>query len=275
MGNVIQDLLNPDFILIGESDEKSGEILEFFYKNICVFSPPIKRMSIFNSEITKIALNTYVTSKISYANMLAELCEKISGGNIDIVTDALGCDSRIGHKYLKGGLGYGGPCFPRDNRALVYTAKNFGVSLPIAEATDRINQCQVPRLVEKILALLPQNGRIGILGLSYKPDTDVIEKSQGFEIAKILSEKKVSVTAYDPATAEKTQKILNNVTFADSLKESVKNSDIVLIAVPWKEFKNIEPSWLKQGVILFDCWRILDGKKYEQKGKYIGLGINY
>ncbi len=275
LGNVIHDLLNPDFILMGESDERSGEILESFYKNICGSNPPIKRMSIVNAEITKIALNTYVTSKISYANMLAELCEKIPGGNVDVVTDALGCDTRIGRKYLKGGLGYGGPCFPRDNKALVYTAKNFGASLPIAEATDEINQRQVPRLVERILSLLPQNGKVSILGLSYKPDTDVIEKSQGFEIAKALSEKKIPVTAYDPATAEKTRQVLSNVVFANSLEESVKNSDLVLISVPWKEFENIKPGWLKQGAILFDCWRMLDEKKYRGKVKYIGLGINY
>jgi len=275
LGNVIRDLLNPDFILIGQSDEKSGAILESFYKNICASTVPIKRMGIVNAEITKISLNTYVTSKISYANMLAELCEKIPEGNVDVVTDALGCDSRIGRKYLKGGLGYGGPCFPRDNKALVQTAKKFGASLPLAEATDQINQRQVPRLVERILALLPQNGRISILGLSYKPDTDVVEKSQAFEIAKILSEKNVPVKVYDPATSEKTKQALSRVEFARSLEEAVLAADMILISVPWPEFKNIEPGWLKKGAILFDCWRFLDASKYKDNVKYIGLGINY
>lgn len=275
LGNVISGLLEPDFVLIGESSQKGGEILENFYKGLCQKNPPIKKMSIINAEITKIALNTYVTTKISYANMLAELCEKIPGANVDVVTDALGCDSRIGHKYLKGALGYGGPCFPRDGRALIYTAEKFGISLPIAKATDEINQRQVPRLVKKILNFLSENGRVSILGLSYKPDTDVIEESQGLEIAKILSEKKIPVTVYDPAAMKNARQILNNIAFANSLKESVENSDIVLLTIPCKEFKEIEPDWFKPGAILIDCWRMLDPQKYGERVKYIGLGINY
>ena len=166
-------------------------------------------------------------------------------------------------------------CFPRDNRALVFTAKNFGVSLPIAEATDEINRHQVPRLVEKILNLLPQNGRVSVLGLSYKPDTDVVEKSQGLEVAKALLEKKIPLIVYDPAVAGSTKNILRGAVFADSLKEAVKNSDMVVITIPWKEFLDIEPDWLKPGAILIDCWRQLNSEKYGKKVKYLGLGINY
>jgi len=274
LGNVINGLLKPDFVLIGESDKKSGDILESFYKNLCLNNPPIKRMSIVNAEITKIALNTFVTTKISYANMLAELCEKIPGGNIDVVTDALGCDKRIGHKYLKGALGYGGPCFPRDNRALMSTAKKFGVSLPIAEATDKINRYQISRLVEKISSLLPKNGRVCILGLSYKTDTNVIEESQSVEIAKELSEKGISVTAFDPQAMENAKKVLNKVSFANSLKEAVESSNVIVITIPWEEFKTIEPDWLKPGAILFDCWKILDAQKYKKTGKYLAVGIS-
>ena len=166
-----------------------------------------------------------------------------------------------------------GPCFPRDNRALIYTAKKFGITLPIAEATDRINKHQVPRLVEKILSLLPQNGKVSILGLSYKPDTNVIEESQGLELAKILSERGVSVTAYDPAAMENAKKVLSNeVIFANSLRESLQKANLIVIAIPWPEFKNIEPDWLKPGTILIDCWRILAPKKYEATN-YFGLGI--
>ncbi len=274
LGDVIDDLLNPDFVLIGESDKKSGDILELFYKNICHNNPPIKRMSIINAEITKIALNTYVTTKISYANMLAELCEKVPGGNVDVVTDALGSDTRIGHKYLKGALGYMGPCFPRDNRAFIYTAKKFGVSLPIAEATDEINRHQVPRLVERILSILPKSGKITILGISYKPNTNVIEESQGLELAKVLSEKGIPVDVYDPKAMEAAKTYLNKVLFASSLEEAVKGADLILIATPWEEFKNIEANWLKPKAILFDCWRILDPKKYEGVAKYLPLGFN-
>ncbi len=274
LGNVIDDILNPDFVLIGESDKKSGDILETFYNNICLNNPPVKRMSIINAEITKIALNTYVTTKISYANMLAELCEKIPGANVDVVTDALGSDTRIGHKYLKGALGYSGPCFPRDNRAFIYTAKKFGVSLPIAKATDEINRRQVPRLLERILSVLPKAGRITVLGVSYKPNTNVAEESQGLELAKVLSEKGIPVSVYDPKAMEEANKVLNNVKFANSLKEAIQDADLILIATPWEEFKNIEPDWLKPKVILFDCWRILDPQRYEGIAEYLPLGVN-
>lgn len=273
LGNVIYGLLNPDFVLIGESDKKSGDFLEVFYKNTCLNNPPIKRMAIINAEITKIALNTYVTTKISYANMLAELCERIPGGNINIVTDALGCDTRIGRKYLRGALGYGGPCFPRDNRALTYIAKKFGVSFPIAEATDRINKYQVPRLTNKILKHLPQKGNVCILGLSYKTDTNVIEESQGIEVAKQLSEKGVSVTVYDPAAMENAKQFLKKVIFAKSLKEAVKEKDVILITTPWAEFKNINPKYLGRKTVLIDCWQILDPKKFSGIN-YLQLGVN-
>jgi UDPglucose 6-dehydrogenase len=274
LGSVIHDLLNPDFVLIGESDKKSGDILENFYKNLCENNPPIKRMNFSNAELAKIALNTFLTTKISYANMLAQICERLPGGNVDVVTSTIGLDRRIGSKGLKSALGYGGPCLPRDNRALIYTAKKFGTSLPIAEATDKINQYQVPQLIEKILALLPQGGKVTILGLSYKPDTNVIEESQGLELAKTLSEKGILVTVYDPAAMENAKKVLNKVIFANSLREAVEKVDLIVIATPWPEFKNIDPNWLKPGTIFFDCWRILDSDKYKKVGKYFALGIS-
>lgn len=277
LGNVIHALLNPDFVLMGESDSKSGDILEEFYKNMCENHAPIKRMSIVNAEITKIALNTFVTTKMSYVNMLSELCEKIPGGNIDVVTDALGNDTRIGHKYLKGAIGYGGPCFPRDNRALSFVAKKFGTSLPMAEVTDKINQHQVPRIMEKILSLLPQNGSVTILGLSYKPDTNVVEESQGLEIARQLSEKGIPVTSYDPAAMENAKQILKKVNFAESMKESLAKSDVIVIATPWPEFKNITAEYFKREKgkpVLIDCWRMADFKEYEDVLDYYPLGVN-
>lgn len=128
LGTVIRDFLNPDFILIGESDSHSGEILESLYKQVCENDPPIARMCIINAELTKLAVNTYVTIKITFANMLARICERLPGADVDVVTSALGLDSRIGRKYLKGSIGYGGPCFPRDNGALKTLARSIGTS---------------------------------------------------------------------------------------------------------------------------------------------------
>jgi len=276
LGSVISDLLNPDFILIGESDSKSGDILQAFYQEACNNNPPIKRMNIVNAEITKIALNTFVTTKISYANMIAELCERLPGGNIDMVTDALGCDTRIGHKYLKGAIGFGGPCFPRDNRAIVYSAQKFGLSLPLARATDKINKYQASRLIEKIIKHLPKQGKVGILGLSYKPDTNVIEESQVVEIVEKLAQRGIPIIVYDPAAMDNAKRVLaNKVEYASSFKECLQASDVVFLATAWSDFRKIEPSDFKEeDTVLIDCWRMLTPENYGEKVTYIPLGIN-
>lgn len=277
LGSVIRDLLHPDFILIGESDSESGDILESFYKKLCEENPPIKRMNIVNAEITKIALNTYVTTKISYANMLAELCEKVPGGNVDVVTGALGDDSRIGHKFLRGGTAYGGPCFPRDNRALSYTARKFGLSLPIAEATDAINKNQTKRLVDLILSHLPSEGKAGILGLSYKPGTNVIEESQGMALALALRENNIPVIVYDPLGMESARHILDeSVEYALSSEELLRTSHVVCLITPWEEFRSLEPSLFENQnmkLVVIDCWRHLNPEKLQGIVTYIPLGI--
>src|SRR5437588_7710132 len=129
---------------------------------MCESEPHIQRMNFVNAELTKLSVNTFVTTKISYANMLAQVCETLPGADVDIVTAALGCDSRIGVKYLKGALGYGGPCFPRDNVAFGALARTNGVPALVAEATDELNRRQVPRLGKLLLEKLPQDGKVGI-----------------------------------------------------------------------------------------------------------------
>lgn len=274
LGQVIHDLLNPDFLMIGEFDKRSGDILEAFYKELCQ-GIPIRRMSIINAEIAKISLNVYITNKISYANMLAELCERFPKGDVDIITDAIGYDSRIGHKYLKGALGYGGTCFPRDTRAFLYTAEKVGLSFPLPEAVETINRRQVERIIEKILSLLPEGGTVGVLGLSYKPSTNVVEESQALEVAKCLAEKGINTLVYDPVAMENAKEVLGDkAKYAFSLQDCCQKSDLILIAVPWREFKQIKPEWL-EGKTIIDCWKILQlGKmknvRYFAIGKYSG-----
>ncbi len=146
LGNVIRDMLEPDMVLIGESDPRAGDVLERLYRGVCENDPPFRRMSLVNAELTKIAVNTYVTMKISYANALADMCERLPGADVDTVTDALGLDTRIGPKYLRGAIAYGGPCFPRDNKAFAVLARDLGAEPLLAEATDAVNVAQTDRL---------------------------------------------------------------------------------------------------------------------------------
>ncbi len=276
LGSVIRDMLNPDMILIGESDEHSGRILEELYTGVCESNPRINRMNYVNAELTKLSVNTFVTTKISYANMLAQVCETLPGADVDVVTTAIGCDSRIGQKYLKGALGYGGPCFPRDNVAFSALAAGNGVPALLAEATDQMNRRQVPRLGEIILSRLPEGGTAGVLGLSYKPNTDVIEESQGVALAKHLLESGARVVVYDPAAMDNARlQLKGNVTFAGSAADCAAQSDVLAITTPWPEFKNLAPENLKHGAglpVVLDCWRLLPRERFEGLVDYLMLG---
>ncbi|MEX0269689.1 UDP-glucose/GDP-mannose dehydrogenase family protein [Leptolyngbyaceae cyanobacterium UHCC 1019] len=280
LGNVIHDMLNPDFILIGESDPKSGAMLEEIYLQMSNGNPPVSHMNLVNAELAKISVNTFVTTKISYANMLSEICERIPGADVDVVTNAIGQDSRIGKKYLKGATGYGGPCFPRDNVAFGVIAHSVGANPAIAVATDEINRNQATRLANHLLPKLTSTSKVGILGLSYKPDTNVIEQSQGLALAKELLSQGFSVVLYDPLALENVQQILGDQPeYADSAKDCVQRVDAVVITTSSKEFQTLVPEDFVSNnssaklKLLLDCWRVLDRSQFSQVCEYLALGV--
>jgi len=277
LGSVIRDFLNPDFVLVGESDNSAGDLLAGFYQSICDNHPPIARMSLVNAELTKISINTFVTMKITFANMLAAICEQLPGGDIDQVTAGLGLDSRIGPRYLKGALGYGGPCFPRDNLALAYLARQLGQSAPLAEATDEYNRTIVDRLTERITAHSKDGSVVAILGLAYKPDTGVVEESQGLQLAGRLAAKGLKIMVYDPLALENARRALGNaVHYAGSVEECAQKADLLVIANPDREFEHLhtEQLVLRPGQIVFDAWRSLR-RQFVNNGEvaYLPLGL--
>ena len=201
---------------------------------------PAARMSLENAELTKISVNTFVTTKITFANMLAEICEKIPGGNVDVVTNALGLDKRIGPKYLTGSIGYGGPCFPRDNVALSFIAKQLGVPAALAETTDLMNRSIAEKVSKKILPMIRKGSTVAILGLSYKPFSHVTEESQGVFIAKHLSKHGIRVVAFDPMSSEMNlEEIRRDIVVLDSIDECLKHAEAVLITTPDPIFKSL------------------------------------
>jgi UDPglucose 6-dehydrogenase len=276
LGSVVRDMLTPDMILIGESDPRSGGILEELYSGVCESNPRIQRMNYVNAELTKLSVNTFVTTKISYANMLAQICETLPGADSDVVTAALGCDTRIGTKYLKGALGYGGPCFPRDNVAFSALARANGVPALLAEATDALNKRQVPRLANLVLSQLPKGGTVGVLGLSYKPNTEVIEESQGVAIAQALLEAGARVVVYDPTAMENARRVLNgDAIFAANAAECVRQSDVLAITTPWAEFQELPLSAFQRSagdMTVLDCWRVLPERIADSIENYLTLG---
>ena len=278
LGNVIHNFLHPDFVLIGESDRQSGETLERFYMHFCRTKAAIHRMNYINAELAKIAVNTFITMKISFGNMIARICEQLPDAHSETVTRAVGADRRIGTHYLKGALGYGGPCFPRDNKAFSFVARRLGLRAYSAEATDRINRNQIDWLASYVLEKVRPNDVIAILGLSYKPDTDVIDESQGVALAKVLLRKKRRLVLYDPAAMPEAAKLLEGqVTFARNLAEALRKAQLIVITTPWREFMDLDGRTLASSnghpKMVLDCWRMLEKSRLGKKVEYVPLGV--
>ncbi|MBK6590631.1 MAG: UDP-glucose/GDP-mannose dehydrogenase family protein [Acidobacteria bacterium] len=279
LGSIIRNFLNPDFSLIGEFDKRSGDQLEAIYDKVTVNHAPAARMSLENAELTKISVNTFVTTKITFANMLADICEKLPGGDVDVVTAALGLDSRIGRKYLTGSIGYGGPCFPRDNVALSFIANELGVEAKLAETTDHQNRSIAEKTAARLLPMLRKGATVAILGLSYKPDSHVTEESQGVFIAKQLSKNGIRVVAYDPMSADmQIEELRRGIVVLDSIEKCLSQAEAVLITTPDPAFKSLTAKDFRNEwsqVLVVDFWRLLrselEGKEHI---KYLGIGLS-
>jgi len=265
LGSVLQDLDYPDFILVGESDSRAGGTLDNFYarcqSTYLPHDPPVMyRTNFVNAEIAKLALNCYVTMKISYANMLARLCEHLPGADVDEVTSAIGLDSRIGSKYLKGGTPFGGPCFPRDNRAFteIRFPKPPSILWDLPVATRQENNQMKLHIFDKVIEYSRPGDVVGILGMAYKPGTSITEESLGVALEKFLrADDRCKVMTWDPL-AECT----------DSLSDTLAHADVVVVTLPFKELENVT----FQGQIVIDCWRVVDKDQLGKYTTYVPIG---
>jgi UDPglucose 6-dehydrogenase len=276
LGSVIRDFLNPDFLLVGESDERAGAALESVYRRAVDVEAPIARMNFVNAELAKLSVNTFVTTKIAYANMLARICERLPEADVDVVTDAIGLDTRIGKKYLRGTISYGGPCFPRDNVALATLARDIGAPAFVAEATDAANRDGIGRLADLVEERLSEGGTAAVLGLSYKPNTDVVDESPGLLLLAELAGRGVDAVGYDPAAMPNAARTLGgSARLCDSLADAVSAADVIVLATAWDEFKSIDRSLLERDGrrrVVVDCWRVLPAHQIEAVAEYVVLG---
>lgn len=254
LGSIVKDMSYPDLTLIGESHSAAGDFAISVANTIVQNSPVVRRMSLSSAEVAKISINTFVTTKISFANMLSEICDRIPGANVDDVTGAVGADSRVGTKYLKGALGYGGPCFPRDNRALSVAAMSVGVAADIATATDLVNDRQVQRMSEMIASFTQSAQGVGVLGLAYKQSTPVCEKSQSVDIANALALKGISVNAHDPLVQEDDYHgLISSVNFHSRAAEAIASTQVVVLTQDISVFDGINWEDL-YGKVVVDVW---------------------
>jgi len=272
LGNVVKNMLYPDMVLIGESDKKAGDIIQQIYEGSVENKPYFARMNIINAELTKISVNTYVTTKISYANMIGHVCSKLPNSDASVVLNAVGRDSRIGIKYLRAGLSFGGPCFPRDNIAFTKLAEDIGVNPILAKATDLANAYNTEFISTLIYEKLPKGAKsIGLLGLSYKANTPVIDVSPSIALARSLLSKGLKVYAFDPLAMENSKKEIPDLIYMPDIESTVQNADIVVIGTGYEEFKTIKTEHLKQGACIIDCCGILDQREWNNK--IISLGV--
>ncbi|NWG09041.1 MAG: UDP-glucose/GDP-mannose dehydrogenase family protein [Nitrososphaerales archaeon] len=276
-GSAIEDFMKPDRIVIGANDEKSMRVLEEIYSS---FDCPKLATNINTAELMKYANNAFLAMKVSFINMMGNLCEKLPGTDVEVIAKGIGFDCRIGPLFLRAGAGWGGSCWPKDLKALANFGKNTNVRLPLIEATLEINENQPYRVIELAEELLNslKLRKISVLGLAFKPNTDDIREAVSIKIVKALLDRGAKVSVYDPAAIKNVRQIFDNrISYANSALECIKDSECAMIITEWDEFRELKPedyARLMKRPILIDGRRIYNTKEYTRyvKIKAIGLG---
>jgi UDPglucose 6-dehydrogenase len=277
LGSVIHDFLSPDLVAIGRSNEGAGQLAEALYHELCENNPPMFQMSLIDAEIFKVSLNCYVTLKISFANALANLCERIPGAQVDVITRALGADRRIAPHYLRGGLAFGGTCFPRDTRAYIVLAKRNGLDPALVEAAEAVNRTQDQHLADLVLEEVKRSPQraVSVLGLAFKPNTNVIVESPAIRLIDVLVRHGIQVSAYDPLAIENTRAVFGDkIAYATSVRDCLAQSTVCVITTRDEEFKRIDESYIvHEPTTIIDCWRLLEPSRLGARARHVPLGI--
>jgi UDPglucose 6-dehydrogenase len=250
LGSVIKNLKFPDFHLIGRSQTWVTDVVRPVFKAITKNNPPFKEMNLLEAELVKISINNYVTMKITFANSIMLLSQKLSNCDIHTITSAIGLDSRIGSKYLTAGVPFGGPCFPRDTRAMQKIFKDMNIANSFSKVTSQINNDFSDFLVLKILDLCKKSDRIGILGVSYKSGTPVIEESPGVYIAQQLTSSGKKVYYYDDENAN----ILDERITPLTLDSILDICDFFVFTRSISDSENIKRHLKDHGKNFLDLW---------------------
>lgn len=279
LGNVIKGFLRPDLVVIGESSPEAGERMEAIHRQMCENEPVISRMSIINAELAKVCLNVYITLKISFANSVANLCERIPGADVDAITRAIGVDKRISPYYFQGGLAFGGTCFPRDVKAYMMLAEKFGVQADLVHAVDRVNRYQNEHLVEVILGELEklENKTVGVLGLAFTLNTPVVTESPAMKLIGKLLKHGIRVVAYDHLAIDNARTVFGSaVEYVHSVESCLAQASLAVVTLRSPELKQaIEKHMPNRPIVLVDCWRIVDPDKLGSHVRYIAVGCRY
>jgi UDPglucose 6-dehydrogenase len=277
-GAAIRDFKLPDRIVIGTDDRRAREVMEEIYRPLYLNSSPILWTGRRNAELIKYAANAFLATKVAFINEMAELCEAV-GGDVQEVARGIGMDNRIGSKFLHAGPGYGGSCFPKDTSALIKTGQDYAAPLRIIEAVVSSNE-QRPRVmarkISKALAGQVRGKNVGILGLTFKPNTDDMRDSPSIPLIRAIQDMGALVRAYDPAGMEQAKRFLSNVTFCEDAYTCAQAADALVIITEWEQFRALDLDRLEglmsQPVIvdLRNIYRVDDMKK--RGFRYVSVG---
>jgi len=287
-GTAVYDFFHPDRIVVGVEDPSAAEELREIYRPILdrKFHCPVHNgacpdgqkpeflvTTINSAELIKHASNSFLALKISYANVIADLCERI-GADVEEVTHAMGLDPRIGTQFLKAGLGFGGFCFPKDVQAFIHLSASVGVDFEILKATERVNKQRIERFLEKIhKALWVLKGkRIAILGLAFKANTDDIRFAPALDVVKKLLDEGAQLHASDPEAAAGTRKLFPQIQYHDDPYETLRHADAALVCTEWEIFKKID--WERAGKLMARKL-VIDGRNLYSPKKMCDLGFEY
>lgn len=270
-GSAIKDFMGPDRIIVGTNSEKAHELLDRIYRPFMLNNYRVIYMDIPSAEMTKYASNAMLATRISFMNDIANLCEVV-GADVNMVRKGIGSDNRIGNKFLYPGVGYGGSCFPKDVKALIYTAKSKGKRLRVLEAVEEVNDSQKEVLFQKLFKYFNNNIKglkIAVWGLSFKPETDDIRESPALVLIDLIKKAGGIVSVYDPVSMDECRKRNLDVIYAKDMYEACIDASAVLLVTEWKEFR--VPSWttlnrIMKVSVVFDGRNIYNREELSENG---------
>lgn len=272
-GAAIDDFMRPDRVVIGSNEDEAIEVMKELYRPLYLIETPIVITSLEAAELIKYAANAFLATKITFINEVANLCDAI-GCDVHDVARGMGMDNRIGRKFLHPGPGYGGSCFPKDTRALTTVADQFGVETRIVDAVIEANERQRDAMIPKIESLVGNlNGKkIGVLGLSFKPETDDMRESPAIEIIHTLIDRGATVRAFDPVAMDEAKHFLNGIEYASDEYDAIDGADALVIITEWNQFRALDMEKVKQ---LLKAPRIADLRNIYEPADMRELGFDY
>jgi UDPglucose 6-dehydrogenase len=277
-GAAINDFLRPDRVVIGADEDAPMAIVKDLYRPLYLNETPFVTCNIPTAELTKYAANAFLATKISFINEVANLCDRIDA-DVHALARGIGLDKRIGSKFLHPGPGFGGSCFPKDTRSAAFFAAEVGEPLEIVETVIRVNDRQRERMVDKIAGALDgelQGKTIGMLGLSFKPETDDMREAPAIDIVAGLEGRGASVRAFDPVAMEAARKTMPNVTMCDDAYEACEEADVVVLMTEWNQFRMLDFERMKSVLaapVVVDLRNVYEPHRMREAGfRYVSVG---